>query len=59
MCFFPKARESIALERVAPGRDDVRYLNLDSGRISQAPVIRVTVKRTGEGEPFMGSTVPV
>jgi hypothetical protein len=57
--FFLKAHESMTLKGVVPGRYDVRYLNLDSGRILQAPVIHVTVKRTEDGEHFMGWTVPV
>ena len=55
--FFLKAKSSLELKSVKPGHYDIRYMNLDSGRIRQSNIIEVTLKKTPKGEEYMGWTV--
>jgi hypothetical protein len=55
--FFVKANDEFTLRDVKPGRYDIRYLNLDNGRIRKSQVFEVTLRKTPKGEEYMGWTV--
>ncbi len=55
--FFVKAKSTMTLQSVKPGHYDIRYMNLDTGRIRQSNKVEVTVKKTSRGEEYMGWTI--
>ena len=55
--FFVKANDEFTLRDVKPGHYDVRYLNLDNGRIRESQLFEVTLRKTPKGEEYMGWTV--
>ena len=55
--FFVKANDEFTLRDVKPGHYDIRYLNLDNGRIRESQVFEVTLQKTAKGEEYMGWTV--
>jgi hypothetical protein len=54
---FLKAHDKFELYRVTPGHYDVRYKNLDTGQIRKSQKFEVSLKKTSEGEQYMGWTV--
>jgi hypothetical protein len=55
--FLLKSKEQLTLRRVKPGHYDLRYMNLDTGRIRKSDAFEVTLKKTAKGEEYMGWTV--
>jgi len=55
--FFVRANDEFTLRDVKPGHYDIRYLNLDNGRIRESQVFEVTLQKTAKGEEYMGWTV--
>lgn len=51
---FVKAKSQFQMNRVKSGQYDVRYLNLDSGRIRKSQTFEVTLKTTEKGQEYMG-----
>ena len=42
---------------MTPGHYDVRYKNLDTGQVRKSQKFEVSLKKTSEGEQYMGWTV--
>jgi hypothetical protein len=55
--FFVKTNDEFTLRDVKPGHYDIRYLNLDNGRIRESQVFEVTLRKSPKGEEYMGWTV--
>jgi hypothetical protein len=55
--FFLRAKDKLVLDRVKPGRYDLRYMNLDTGQIWRSIAFEVTLRTTPKREEYMGWTV--
>jgi len=55
--FFLRSKGQLTLQRVKPGHYDLRYMNLDTGRIQRSTAFEVTFKTTSEGEEYTGWTI--
>jgi hypothetical protein len=55
--FYLKAKSTMELQSIKPGHYDIRYMNLDTGRIRQTNQVEVTLKSTSAGDEYMGWTI--
>ncbi|MEP7313241.1 MAG: hypothetical protein ABI859_11705 [Pseudomonadota bacterium] len=51
---YVKAKQQFRMERVKPGRYDLRYLNLGNGRIRKSNFFEVALNATPKGKEYMG-----
>ena len=54
---FVRGGEQFTMNKVQPGSYEIRYLKLDTGELLRTQRFDVTVKKTADGEEYLGWTV--